>query len=203
MKGDVSMGKQPFAGSRGFTLIEIIIVLVIMGLMVAFAGPRIAKSLGGLSLRTTAKKVAGALRYAKSRSVNTGRLYSVILDCEKHRVIVLQSSPASDAGMLEEDNATDEQEADEEEFTEVRQPKGTGPERKIYPLPEDITFSKISIGDVEEEEEAEDKIYQMAFFPNGTSQGGEILLTDSRERIYIINVDFLTGVVTVAEQTDE
>jgi len=63
------MGKQPFAGPRGFTLIEIIIVLVIMGLMAAFAGPRIAKSLGGLSLRTTAKKVAGALRYAKSRSV--------------------------------------------------------------------------------------------------------------------------------------
>jgi type II secretion system protein H len=197
------MGKQPFAGSLGFTLIEIIIVLVIMGLMAAFAGPRIAKSLGGLSLRTTAKKVAGALRYAKSRSVNTGRLYSVILDCDKNRVIVLQSRQAPAAGMLEEDNATDEQEADDEEFSDARQPKETKPEMKIYPLPEGITFDKITIGDVEDDEEAEEKIYQMAFFPNGTSQGGEILLSDSRERIYSIQVDFLTGVVTVAEQTDE
>jgi type II secretion system protein H len=192
------MGKQPFTGPRGFTLIEIIIVLVIMGLMAAFAGPRIAKSLGGLSLRTTAKKVAGALRYAKSRSVNTGRLYSVILDCDKNRVIVLQSRQAPAAGMLEEDNATDD-----EEFSDARQPKETKPEMKIYPLPEGITFDKITIGDVEDDEEAEEKIYQMAFFPNGTSQGGEILLSDSRERIYSIQVDFLTGVVTVAEQTDE
>jgi len=41
----------------------------------------------------------------------------------------------------------------------------------------------------------------MIFFPDGTSQGGEIVLANNRERAFTIGVDFLTGVVTIAEKT--
>jgi hypothetical protein len=41
----------------------------------------------------------------------------------------------------------------------------------------------------------------MIFFPDGTSLGGEITLANNREQAYIVGVDFLTGVVSIAEKT--
>jgi len=197
------MRKDFTSGSRGFTLIELMIVIVIMGFILAFAGPRIAKSLGGLSLKTTAKKVAATLRYARSQAVNTGQIYNVIFDSEKNRVIVLRSQQSLVSDMTSNDNATDEEESGDEDSAEAALPKMPRQEIKVCPLPDGITFSKISIADAEFEGEEGDEIYQMAFFPNGTSHGAEIILTDSRERMFRIDVNFITGAVSVAEQTDE
>jgi len=186
---------------RGFSLIEIMIVLVIMSVMLAVAGPRVAKSMRGLTLRSTTKKIAGAMRYARSRAVNTGRIYNVVFDAENNRVVLLQAQKISlgdtVAGAAEpeqpetlEDNAGDS-------------PQVPQQEKKIYTLPEGIRFGTISVGDSESSEQEGDEIYRMAFFPNGTSFGGEIVLTDEKERTYAIEVNFMTGVVSVEEQTDE
>jgi hypothetical protein len=41
----------------------------------------------------------------------------------------------------------------------------------------------------------------MIFFPDGTSLGGEIVLANNRGQAITVGVDFLTGVVTIAEKT--
>lgn len=195
------MTKAHCSGSRGFTLLELMIVLVIMGFMLVFAGPRIAKNLGSLTLKTTAKKAAACIRYARSQAVNTGSLYRVIFDAEKHRLIVLGTRQTATTG----DNATDEEDDEIEEKKDDEESASDGAEKvlRIYSLPEEIRFGEISIGDTENDEDEGDKIYQMLFYPNGTAQGGAVVLTDSRERAYSITVDFLTGAVTIEEPTDE
>lgn len=197
------MVKSVAPGSRGFSLIELMIVLVIMGFMLAFAGPRVAKGLRGLSLKTTVKKVSGALRYARSRAVNTGRLYYAVFDAEKNRVIIVPSLDPAGFNMGEHDNATDEEAYQEEDGAKAAFGKGAAPEIKIYPLPDGITFEKITIGEMSDEDEEGDEIYQMTFFPNGTSQGCEVILTDTKERMFLIAVNFMTGVVSFEDQTDE
>jgi general secretion pathway protein H len=188
---------------RGFTLIELMIVLVIMGLMLAFAGPKVAKSLGGLSLKTTAKKVAGCLRYARSKAVNTSRQYNVIFDTEKNRVIVLSLPESAVSLAMNSNDAADDEEIDGEGPEETGEHKEPAREVKIFDLPEGITFIKFTIGDTAFDQEEGKGIYQMAFFPNGTSQGAEVIIADVRERAFLIGVDFLTGVVSVEEQTEE
>lgn len=197
------MGKHRIADFRGFTLIELMIVLVIMGFVLAFAGPRVAKSLLGLTLKTTAKKIAGTLRYAKSQAVNTGHQYNVILDVERNRVIVVRLSHPKSLDIMTQDNTTVEEDSLDEDETNLSVIGEMTQQIKIYPLPDEITFSKITIADEDPDDEEGDEIYQMAFFPNGTAQGAEIILADSKERTYRIGVHFLTGVVSVAEQTDE
>ena len=199
------MRKRPSVDSRGFTLMELVIVMVIMSLILAFVGPRVAKSLGGLSIKSSAKKVAGALRHAKSQAVNSGRMSSVIFDNrEKKRLIVVSArrAPAS----VDADNESDEdysEDLSQSEDALAAQAAALQRQVKIYDLPEDIFLRKITIGAVEEEPSEDEGIYQMTFFPNGTSQGGEILLADSRDRVFQIEVDFLTGDVFVAEQIEE
>ncbi len=195
------MTKVHCSGSRGFTLLELMIVLVIMGVMLVFAGPRVAKNLGSLTLKTTAKKAAAYIRYARSQAVNTGSLYRVIFDAEKNRLIVLGTRQIPAAS----DNATDEEDAEVEDNEEEEQPASDGGEKvlRMYSLPEEIRFGEIIIGDAETEEDEGDRIYQMLFYPNGTAQGGEVILTDAKERTYSLTVDFLTGTVTIGEPTDE
>ena len=70
---------------------------------------------------------------------------------------------------------------------------------KIFELPEDIFISRIEIADVLDANPGEQSIYQLTFFPDGTSMGGEITIADEQKRSFIIGVDFLTGIVSLEE----
>lgn len=180
---------------KGFTLIELTIVLIIMSFLFAVAGPRIAKGLSGLSLTTSAKKVAAALRYARSQAVNKSQAYSVIIDREHARVVIRGiPKPAT----LPPDDIAQEEFAAEEDTAEPS--PEVAHEVKLVPVADGITFQEISIGGYEFTGGREE-LPQMIFFPDGTSLGGEIVLANNREQAYIVGVDFLTGVVSIAEKT--
>ncbi len=84
--------------ARGFTLIEFMIVFAIMGVVIAFVGPRVAGGLMGLNTRKAALQTAAMLRYAHSKAVNTGCRYHVIFDGVDRRVILLQAAREDNAG---------------------------------------------------------------------------------------------------------
>jgi general secretion pathway protein H len=180
---------------KGFTLIELTIVLIIISFLFAVAGPRIAKGLSGLSLTTSAKKIAAALRYARSQAVNKSQAYSVIIDRE-HARIVIRGIPKPVT--QPPDDAAQEELAFEEDAAEER--KEVVNEVKVVTVADGISFQEISIGG-QEVNGGKEEMPQMIFFPDGTSQGGEIVLANNRERAFAVGVDFLTGVVTIAEKT--
>jgi len=180
---------------KGFTLIELTIVLIIISFLFAVAGPRIAKGLSGLSLTTSAKKIAAALRYARSQAVNKSQTYSVIIDRE-HARIVIRGIPKPVT--QPPDDAAQEELAPEEDVAEER--KEVVNEVKVVTVADGISFQEISIGG-QEVNGGKEEMPQMIFFPDGTSQGGEIVLANNRERTFAVGVDFLTGVVTIAEKT--
>jgi len=190
---DLAVDKK-CAGIKGFTLIELTIVLIIMSFLFAVAGPRIAKGLSGLSLTTSAKKVAAALRYARSQAVNKSQAYSVIIDREHARIVIRGipkpvTQPPDDAYQEEFAPEADRAEDLKEVVNEV----------KVVPVADGVSFQEVSIGG-QEVNGGKEELPQMIFFPDGTSQGGEIVLANNRERAFIVGVDFLTGVVTVAEK---
>ena len=192
------MKKYSFSETRGFTLIELAMVLFIISVVVALTAPGIVKSFGTLSLRTASKKVGATLRYSRSQAVNTGSTYNTIFDTGKNRVVVLQI-PAPLAPDLNVNNNETEEDPEEIESS-TRLPRK---EIKTYPLPDGIIFEQIIVADIDSSEQEEDGIYQITFSPNGTSRGGEIILTDKKERRIRIRVNPITGVVIVAEEDDE
>jgi len=69
----------------GFTLLEIIVVLVIMAVAVAVVGVNMAGSSEGAELRAAARGLASGFRYARSEAIVTGREQVLIVDTDARR----------------------------------------------------------------------------------------------------------------------
>jgi general secretion pathway protein H len=77
------------AGDRrraGFTLFELLIVLVILGLALAVAVPLFARALPGLELKSSARTVAATLREARSLAIADNREIAVAVDIDTRTI---------------------------------------------------------------------------------------------------------------------
>jgi general secretion pathway protein H len=64
----------------GFSLIELVIVLAILGIATALVSPAIPRSLDGWRLRTSARQLVALMRYAQSQALATKEPVAVVLD---------------------------------------------------------------------------------------------------------------------------
>lgn len=71
--------------ARGFTLVELLVVLAIAGLMLAVTPPLITAALPGVELKAAARSTAGALRLAREIAIAEGRDAAWVLDIEQNR----------------------------------------------------------------------------------------------------------------------
>jgi general secretion pathway protein H len=65
--------------SRGFSLVELLIVILLAGVILAISVPEIQRSLGSSRLRTSAVQLASELNYARTISVSRNSIYRVQL----------------------------------------------------------------------------------------------------------------------------
>lgn len=75
------------AGQSGFTLLELGLVLLIIGVMLAIVVPRFGDR-GHAELLSTARKLASAFRYVRQEAVFNGRPYRLMFDMENQQVYV-------------------------------------------------------------------------------------------------------------------
>jgi general secretion pathway protein H len=188
-------GLTPHQNSRrGFTLIELILVLVIVGFLISLVAPAIT-STTGLSLKTGAKRIAAGLRYARSQAVTTGSVYQIRFDMEQGEMTIERVVEEDPYGLQTGGKRWWEAEEGEEKGEEEG-PPGELYEKKIYRLPKGITIARV-IADDEEINEGEALI---DFYPNGSCSGGDVFLMDSKERVYRIALEFITGFVKIEEE---
>ena len=69
--------------NSGFTLIELVIVLVIMGIAAGIVGIYIGSSSDNLALRTFTKDVSAILRYARNHAAAEKQSYCFVIDKEE------------------------------------------------------------------------------------------------------------------------
>ncbi len=163
---------------KGFTLLELLVVLVIIGMMSAIIAPRLTGSLTGMNLKTASRKVSASLRHARSNATSERLTYISVFDFEKNRLIILPCQEES--GEIPEECMFD----NEESLSRS----------KIYNLPEGVRFEKAE----NFQEETDSDYFQIAFYPGGGSSGGQVIVTDERKGRYTINVDFITGTVKLS-----
>lgn len=192
---EVALTAKHRAGFQtGFTLIELILVLVIAGFLISLVAPAIT-STTGLSLKTGAKRIAAGLRYARSQAVTTGSVYRIWFDMEQGEMTIERVVEENPYGLQTVGNrwrgeATGEEEGQEEE------PPEEVYEKKICRLPRGITIERV----IADDEEITEGAAEIEFYPNGSCSGGDVFLMDSRERVYRVALEFITGVVTIEEE---
>ena len=169
----------------GFTLLELIIVLIIIGISSALVVPRFIGGMGGLDLKAASGKVAASLRYARSQAVAQKTSYTAVFDLEQNRLTIRSENGGETEGDDTVDGGTEENSRE-----------------KRYDLPEGIFFRRVAEeGDRYVEDDTER--FAIGFYPSGASDGGEIVIINDRERRYIVAIDVITGSVKLKRGEDE
>ena len=83
--------------SEGFTFIELMIVVVIIGVISAMAIPRFGRIMDSLKLKTSGREIISALRLARSYAVTQKSQFGVYFDPEINQYVLFKdkSNPGS------------------------------------------------------------------------------------------------------------
>ncbi len=138
----------------GFTLLEMIVVLAIMAMAIAFATSSISNSGGAVRLQPLAVRVAADLKLARADAISQNHPVEVEFDAKAHAYRIQGS-------------------------------------RAPVALPGSIGFS---LATSREFSRSSDRAH-LVFFPDGSSTGGRLTLTD-RQTSITLAIDWLTGTVT-------
>lgn len=80
-------GVRPCASGRspGFTLLEVLVVLVIIAMATALAAMAFSGGIDGMRLRSSSKEIAAQLRYTRTQAIATGQPQRFTIDPRGHR----------------------------------------------------------------------------------------------------------------------
>jgi len=145
--------------SRGFTLIEMIAVVVLIAIILTVVSVSFSKSLTTAKVRAASRDLVAALRYTRGQAIVKGEQKVLMLDLEHN------SYQAPNRGSVE--------------------------------LPKDM---KLQLTTAEQELTGENA-GGIRFFPDGSSTGGNVAVLMG-ERVWRINVAWLTGEITLDQPPD-
>jgi len=143
--------------ARGFTLLEIVIVLALVATAMLFVLPFAGRGASSADLKASARALAAGLRTAQSTAMSTRRDALMTVDVDS-RLFTFSG------------------------------------EERPHKLPTGVDL-KLYTAQAEVESEKKGSI---RFYPDGSSTGGRITVS-SGERKFLVDVDWLTGRVSIGE----
>jgi prepilin-type N-terminal cleavage/methylation domain-containing protein len=87
--------RSPCSPKPGFTLLELLVVLTIIGISFGLVGILVSRGAGSFELKRFAKNVSVTLRYARNQAVSEKRTFSFVVH-EDERAFSLYADGASD-----------------------------------------------------------------------------------------------------------
>lgn len=181
----------------GFTLLELMVVVVLIGIMTAMIIPEMKGSLQDALLRSTARKLVAVFNIASSQAATTSQLHRVQIDRKKSRCFVERTAREGEEknGFVPlKDIPGGEGNLDARVTIEVRklgeEPTAGPNEQQERPT-------------AKEDESNIPNTEAIAFYPDGTADAREIILKDREGFRLALRINPTTGRVLIVEQERE
>jgi general secretion pathway protein H len=146
------------AAQKGFSLIEILVVMVFIAVMAGIVSSSMTKSLKNTKLRAASKNLVSALRYTRGQAVVKHEEKAMTFNVEKKTY--------------------------------------KAPRKKNVQIPDEMEMYVYTA----DSEVADESTGSIRFFSDGSSTGGWVKLVLG-EKIWKVNVNWLTGEISVVEGT--
>lgn len=187
--------------SAGFTLVELLLVVAIMGVAVTISIPTFVRSARSARLRSAVQTVSMTSRLARNKAVLQSQDMAVIFYIDRGEIEMVKLETESSSGdremfldgrgnrmvdgLLDKDDPSAE---DEEAALPAIAPE------LVRVLPKDVRIVEVEAADGVMENEG---AYWVNYFRNGMSDGFTVKLIDGDEHTASVKVDPLSGRVTV------
>lgn len=180
------------AGSpvRGFTVAELMVVMVIMVLLAGLATPRFVASMHSERLRTAGRTVVSMVQLARSRSVSEGRITRLDFDYEAGRLTVyryVQDVQTARDGQSRQGQA--QEPYWEAMMDNLGQPRDLPTGITIRYVGDDLSMGQAS------------RMSELVFRPDGSADEAYVVLEGYEGEILVVEVDdirFMPRVLDVA-----
>ncbi|MFO1490166.1 MAG: prepilin-type N-terminal cleavage/methylation domain-containing protein [Kiritimatiellia bacterium] len=180
----------------GFTLVEIILVVVIVGLIAGLGLPAITRSAGGARLREAARTVISLNKYARHAAVIRQEQLGVAYYTKEGRVELLGlGSAASSSAELAMEQALSGAAGESSPAAEGIDNPSAISVLQSRKLPDGIAIEDVQ---VDEALKADDSFW-VQYAINGLCDGHALTLRDERGRGIRVTVEPLTGDITVKD----
>lgn len=173
---------------HAFTLVEMMVVVVIIGIMTAMIIPEMKGTFEDALLRSTGRDIINALSLASSRAISLNQPHRVELDPRTGKFIIesRRRDDAHEEFVPLNDVASSEGKLDTRISIEVRKPDEIAPENPpINRTPEESLPEAI------------------AFYPDGTADAAEIWLRDRAGFRLVLRLNPVTSRVQIIEPEHE
>jgi type II secretion system protein H len=183
----MNLSRQPDRARRGFTLVELMVVVIIIGIMSAAMVADMHGALADALLRSTSRQLISAFNSASSRAAALNSRQRVRFDPAEPRFFLESPQLHGPAFMPDSQERLD-------------------PRVSIL-----VREAEMELGDASAAEPAEDSAEEEAmpdpaqreavvFYPDGTADGKEIVLTDKDGFRLILRINPITARVELLEK---
>ena len=173
-------------GSGGFTFLELAVVVVIMGIVMAITLPRFTGTFSRATLGGAARGLAGTMVYIRDAAARHGRSYFLDIDLENNKYSVTYIDEEAD-------------------WSEIAYQESEFPDEEMYSqfsdsvvsetvLQKKVSFLEIMLADGTEVSEG---VVRIEFRPDGTADEVVIHLTNPKEKVYSVYLEHYNGQPTV------
>lgn len=159
---------------RGFTLLEILIVLVIVTMIIGIAIPNFRGAFEQTKLESASRNLATTFGTAQHLSVIHRLMFQVKFDLNNQEYQIIPES-----GFLKENE-------DLPNFA------------RRHKLPDGVKFGSVTISTPASPETSGNLEY-LAFYPNGSSDGATVTISDESGAIVTLQVMKATGIVKISK----
>jgi len=171
--------------SRAFTLIELVIVIVIIGIAAAVIVPEMKGGFQDALLRSTSRELVNVFNIASSRAVSLNQLHRVRIEASTGRYVIERRTRETLQG--DEYNALDD----------VSEAEGTLDKRisiRVHTLDDSQPAAPGS-----EQSQTRADIDSISFYSDGTADAAELLLRDRDGYRMALRINPITSHVKILE----